>query len=442
MSVPLLPNLPDKEPRSMEREPRRLLPAVALILLLIQAFLPLAGCASPGALPEATSTAAPTAVPSATAEPLPPTITPVAQEEPESRPEATATPADGRQPEPTPMVVGDPEADSQAVNPVPEGQGEQQPEQQPPADESRSISIALGNAEEGTPPPEVSLPASGEPVYPLAVMVENLVDARPQSGLARADIVYEALVEGNITRFMAIYLNGSSDVIGPVRSARHYFVYLAAEFNASYVHIGASPQGYAALKATGLTRLDETYGDPGFWRSRTRFAPHNAYTSTDLIRSSLERVRHATPGSLAGFRFLQETESAQGPESREIELVYPGGYRVRYVYSREDKQYRRYMDGLPHKDSNTGEQVSPSNVVVQFVNAWRIPGDDAGRLDMEQVGEGRALYFHDGIVREGFWHKPSYGNYTEWYDADGKTVTMDPGRTWVQVIAPSGRVSY
>src|SRR5919206_1309191 len=112
--------------------------------------------------------------------------------------------------------------------------------------------------------------------------------ARLQTGLDKADIVYEALAEGGISRFLAIYMltpdfdgGAHADVIGPVRSTRHYFVYLAAEYNATLVHVGASPIGYAALSATDIRNLNESYGDPGIWRSRSRRAPHNAYTSTD-----------------------------------------------------------------------------------------------------------------------------------------------------------------
>src|SRR5665647_3282199 len=100
------------------------------------------------------------------------------------------------------------------------------------------------------------------------------------------------------------------------------------------------------------------------------------------------------------------------------------------------------MEGLPHKDAETGEQVNPRNVVVQFVDTWAIPGDTSGRLDMEQVGQGKALFFQDGRVVEGFWHKPSYGNVTEWFDGDWKPMLMAPGKSWVQIIPPEGKVSY
>jgi hypothetical protein len=276
-------------------------------------------------------------------------------------------------------------------------------------------------------------------MYPIAVMVENSWDARPQSGLARADVLYEAPVEGGISRFMAIYVNGVPEVIGPVRSARHYFVYLAAEFNASYVHIGASPQGYGALRASGLVNLDETYGDPGFWRTGTRAAPHNAYTDLDVIKAALDRTATVDPGGLAGFKFSKE-EPSGGKPATEVYVKYPGGDRLKYVYSPEDKTYLRYMNGAPHIDADTGEQIAPRNLVVQEVEDWVI--DDVGRLDMEQLGKGRAVFFRDGQATEGSWHKASYGDVTEWLDAEGNPVKMSPGRILVQIIPGEAGFEY
>ncbi|MHB0868539.1 MAG: DUF3048 domain-containing protein [Chloroflexota bacterium] len=293
---------------------------------------------------------------------------------------------------------------------------------------------------ESQPSPTPTPVRTPGPAYPLAVMVENFVDSRPQSGLARADIVYEALVEGSITRFLAVYIDGQAEAIGPVRSARHYYVYLAAEYNASYVHVGASPEGYAALNATRVVNLDETHGDPGFWRVQARYAPHNAYTSTELLRSSLEKVRQVTPGSWAGIKFRTDSGPVEGQEARELTIAYATDYTVKYLYSPEDRLYRRSMDGLPHRDLETDEQVAPRNLVVQFVGAWVIDSD--GRLDMAQLGEGKALFFRDGVVTEGGWHKPSYGSFTAWYDKDGKPLLFNPGKVWVQMVPPGARLEY
>ncbi|HEX9015910.1 MAG TPA: DUF3048 domain-containing protein, partial [Chloroflexota bacterium] len=215
----------------------------------------------------------------------------------------------------------------------------------PTARPTPGVKLSIERLPEPTPrplpttvPTAIPTPEPPKPAFPVAVMVENSPDARPQSGLARADVLYEAPVEGGISRFMAVFVNGVADNIGPVRSARHYFVYLAAEYNASLVHIGSSPQGYEALDATGLVDLDETYGDPGFWRIKGRAAPHNSYTSLEVIRDALAKVRKVEPGGVAGFKFLGSASPApRGEPAPEVKIDYPGGDHLRYVYSPEQR---------------------------------------------------------------------------------------------------------
>lgn len=286
----------------------------------------------------------------------------------------------------------------------------------------------------------VPTPEPPKPIYPIAVVVENSWDARPQSGLAQADVLYEAPVEGAISRFMAVFANSVADNIGPVRSARHYFVYLAAEYNASLVHVGSSPQGYGALNATDLVDLDETYGDPGFWRIKGRYAPHNAYTNVDVIKDALDRTRKPDPGGLAGFKFRGDDKPLEGKSAPVVYVDYSGGDSLKYVYSPERKAYLRYMDGVAHKDADTGEQIAPRNLVVQTVDAWVI--DDVGRLDMDLVGEGKALFFRDGVATRGSWRKSSYGSVTEWLDSDGNPVLMNPGKIFVQIVTNWDSVEY
>lgn len=380
MCVPVPPECPDRRSRPIQVKARYALPATALVLIiavvLLSRFSSSADSAAPVATPSPTSAAR--AVPTA------PTTARLA-------------------------LVSQP----------------------------TGATVSVDGVERGKTPTATPTPTPMGPVYPIAVMVENHVDARPQSGLSKADIVYEALVEGGISRFMAIYVDGKAEAIGPVRSARHYFVYIADEFNAAYVNIGWSPQAYNALQATGLANLDEIRGDPGFWRSRARYAPHNAYTSTELLRPNLKQQK---PGSLASFQFRDVVQPPQGQEAREITIVYAPDYFVKYFYDEASKLYLRSMDGVPHKDADTGDRVSPRNVVVQFVRSWVI--DEVGRLDMAQVGEGKTLYFRDGVVTEGTWRKASYNDITHWYDSQGKPMEFPTGKTWVQVVPPGNKVAY
>jgi len=287
-------------------------------------------------------------------------------------------------------------------------------------------------------------------VWPLAVMVENHPDARPQTGLDRANVVYEALAEGGISRFMAIYMltpdvdgGAQADVIGPVRSTRHYFVYAAAEYNATLVHVGASPIGYAALRATGIRNVNESYGDPGIWRSPRRFRPHNAYTSTDDAFAAAADKGPGGPGSWGPLVFKDPSFAAQAPGATSIRIRYPprGWYDVAYTWDPVTNTYPRVMDGAPHLDALTGQQLAARNVVIQVIPDAVI--DREGRLDLAQTGEGPAYYFVDGTVMLGTWTKADFGSRSFFWDTAGNLVRLNAiGTTWIQLVPPEAVVEY
>ncbi len=274
---------------------------------------------------------------------------------------------------------------------------------------------------------------------PLAIMVDNHIDARPQSGLNNADVVYEAVTEAGITRFMAIYANQEAEVVGPVRSCRHYFVYWASEYDAIYAHIGASPQGYDALRATGITSLDAARGRGVYWRSNDRLAPHNAYASTKELRDS---TTDEGEGRLGALRFGQYDTIAKEGGVTEVKIVHPDDYSVAYTYSEKKNVYLRYMEGYPHVDAWSGLQYEPKNVIVQFVETWRINGDREGRVDMALVGRGKAYVFTGGKAIEGAWIKEGLARPTRFVDAQGDDIVLNPGQTWIQVVPDGGTVSY
>ena len=269
---------------------------------------------------------------------------------------------------------------------------------------------------------------------PVAVMIDNLPDARPHSGMSEADVVYEAVTEGGITRFMAVFGDAEANVVGPVRSARHYFIYWASEYDAIYLHAGASPQGYDAADAIGLTRLDFTYGQGVYWRTSDRWAPHNLYTS---IGRSRQLIAEAGRGHLGPLDFKEEAPS---PGLATVDVTYPDGYRVTYEYRTSDNDFLRYMQRQPHIDAASGVQYHPKSVVVQFVNTWRIPGDTAGRVDMTLLGSGPAYFILDGKAIEGSWRKDALTSPTIFLDKRGKRVLLNLGQTWIQVVPAEGSV--
>jgi hypothetical protein len=281
------------------------------------------------------------------------------------------------------------------------------------------------------------------PLASLAVMIENQADARPQTGLIHADVVYEALAEGGITRFISVFLTGDAPVVGPVRSLRHYFAFMAADYGADIVHIGASPEGFAWRDAMNMGHLDESAGDPGVWRIRSRPAPHNAYTATAADRSFLQgmgRQRNRQWGPL-----LFSEQAQHGEEVAEsIRLSFaPWPYRVAYQWDAERGRYLRFMDGGAHRDAASDEQIAPATVVVQFAQVDAIPNDPKLRLDVNLVGaSGQLMVFSDGTRREGTWTKPAPRSATRWLDNHGERLVIPPGPVWVEVVPIGSPVTW
>lgn len=272
--------------------------------------------------------------------------------------------------------------------------------------------------------------------YPFAVMIDNIKEARPHFGLADADVVYEAPAEGGIPRLMPIFLRADTDVssIGPVRSARHYFVYMANEYRTPIVHIGASPQGIDALSATGLLDLDEERGDAGFWRDPSRRAPHNAFVSTASIREVLRQRSAPIDASLGPLNFGDFVLGSQAATT--IVIPYPGGerYMLEYDYDPDNQVYNRVMDGVPHVDGSTGQQYTAKSIIVQFANTVAIPNDDAGRLDIALVGSGKGVLVADGTQVPLQWSKASVRSATQFKRIDGAPFALPSGQVWIQIV--------
>ena len=273
------------------------------------------------------------------------------------------------------------------------------------------------------------------PLAALAVMVENQADARPQSGLPQADVVYECLAEGGISRFVAVFLTGDAAVVGPVRSLRHYFAFLAADYGADLVHIGASPEGFAWRDAMDLGKLDESAGDPGVWRVRYRPVPHNAYTNTAADRDFLVARGRQQGRAWGPLRFCPSAPLGSEPAA-DISIGFrPWPYWVGYTWDPETGTYPRSMEGLAHHDAESGERIAPSSVVVQLADVQPIPNDPKLRLDIDLVGaSGELVVFSGGTRRSGSWRKGAPRTPAQWLDDDGQPLVLPPGQVWVEVV--------
>lgn len=279
---------------------------------------------------------------------------------------------------------------------------------------------------------------------PYIVMIDNHPNAYPQSGLDHAAVVFEALAEFGLTRFMAVYAPGITpdvDQIGPVRSTRLYFVQWALPFNGLYVHAGGSPQGLALVENTDqVVNVDALFQRSVgyFWRDSQRAAPHNLYINTDLLaRATTDFNVGQPPRSDIGFVFKADVPEAERPQSQTISyfFLYREDY-VGWVYDRSTNSYQRLRRGRPAVDAVTGVQLQTKNIVAMEIQEAPIPGDDKGRLEQVVVGSGRARLFLDGVEREVTWRKDTQEAQLSFYDASGAEVQLNAGQVWI-VALPS-----
>ena len=313
-----------------------------------------------------------------------------------------------------------------------------------------------GPAAPPPPPPPVycrycgiELPAGSELDYrPVMVMIDNLSPARPQAGLTEACVVFELLAEGGITRLAPVYGHGAPDKVGPVRSARHYFLDLALGLDALYTHVGKSPQAGVDIGRLGVANLDAFGLDDHFWRESTRPAPHNLYTGLASLRDAAEAKGYATRREATAGDRWPYTAGRPDPERGEagdgFTLTWPysrGGHQVSFVWEPGADgvpgDYLRFEGDNPHLAEETGEQLRARSVVVAFAEFRRVPGDAEGRLDAQLTGEGEAVVFANGRSYAAGWLKAERSSPLVLLDADGEKLALDVGQTWI-LIAPHG----
>jgi hypothetical protein len=318
-----------------------------------------------------------------------------------------------------------------------------------------------------TPPPVAAttdgvwLPASQAARatrHPIAVMIDDQAAARPQSGLASANIVWQAPAEGGIPRYMAIFQTTDAPAIGPVRSSRLYFVGWAAEWRAMYVHVGGAPDALAFLHQNTGTLIygadQYRWGNAGYlWRISTRFAPHNVYTSGAKLEQLAARLKATAPQTTSPYTFEDDALPALRPVSGTIVVPYLAN-RISYTYDPKTNRYRRAVTGAKVQvDAGSKTVVAPANVIVlkmavgPLVNA---PGASTNAtkqcLELGYIGSGTALVFNNGGVIKARWSKasnaaPTLLTYVSGPNA-GQPVALVRGQIFFQVVSTSTTVTY
>ena len=282
---------------------------------------------------------------------------------------------------------------------------------------------------------------------PIAVMINNIVNADPQSGTASAGVIYEATVEGGITRMMALY-DDYDDVarIGSVRSCRFYFAYWATEWDAYYIHWGQSSYALDFLKSGKVDTLN-AFDDSAYTTFEIRSdiaAPHNIFALPDGIKKVIKQKGYDTKkdsdfeSPLTFAEYGTTVTLDKGKNAKELYTNYPvnGSY---FLYDEEKGVYKRYQYGQKHKDALTNKQLRFTNLIVQWADAPLF--DDGKSVNFNIVGSGKGLFFTGGKYINITWKKESATSKTYFYDEDGNEITLNTGKTCICVMPSSQEVT-
>ena len=308
---------------------------------------------------------------------------------------------------------------------------------------------------------------SWEKRHPLAVMIENHTESRPQSGLSSADIVYEAVAEGGITRFMALFYCNLSDIqVGPVRSARTYYLDWLGEYDALYAHVGGAntPGPADALgqiikyKVKDLNQF--SIGFPVFWRDYQRLGhsvatEHTMYSTTQKLWevgakrgwTDVDEDGKAWSKNFTSWKFKDPVSQGSAGQATNITVNFwdsQPSYQVVWSYDSTCNCYKRKNGGNAYLDLNNNKELQPKQVVVQFEKESNANDGYENNVHLlyGTIGTGRALIFQDGNATPGKWTKTSRTSRSKYTDEKGKEIEFNKGQIWIQTVPEGAKVSY
>ena len=287
---------------------------------------------------------------------------------------------------------------------------------------------------------------------PIAVMIENSPDSRPQSGLINADIVFEIVDEYGVTRYVGVFSSIDAEIMGPVRSARIYYAEIARSFDPIYVFWGTYPDAYPVIKDMDMDVLDANsdayvpYTNAG-WRDRTRsdVTEHTAFIDIQGIKEDAESFGYSLEGGQSPMRFkLDAVESERGTINDIVVNFSYNEYEASFIYDADTNSYLKTTAGAPHIDFESGKQLSLNNVIVMITNIDG-PIDQYGHMVVRTTGTHEAdtaYYFMDGNMIEGTWGRTSIFDPFEFKDLEGNPILFNRGSTWVCLVQGVDRLSY
>ena len=269
-----------------------------------------------------------------------------------------------------------------------------------------------------------------------AIMIENSPDARPQSGLKDAEVVYEAIAEGGITRFLAIYQQHKPQLIGPVRSVRPYYLDWVAPYNASIAHVGGSSKALKTVRNGSFRDIDQFFNAGTYWRATDRYAPHNVYTSFAKL-DQLNAAKGYVSSTPLAFERANDAKEVPTQDGTQINIKISGPlYNSTYAYDPTTKLYARSQAGAPHTDREAG-QIQAKVVIALRVTMSQV-FEDGYRESIGTTGSGEAMIFQNGQAIKATWTKNSAAEQLTFTDAAGKIIPLARGTTWISAVPTSG----
>lgn len=302
--------------------------------------------------------------------------------------------------------------------------------------------------------PEIEIFSGDE--RPIAVMIDNNVNAQPQASIMKAYVVYEIIVEGNETRLMAIFKGADDDtLLGPIRSVRHYFLDYMMENDAVCAHLGQSPQAESDISIYDIDDINGQIYDTGvartstslFWRVSSKSAPHNAYTSIGSLKQIMETKGYATTStkdSVLNYVADEVTlDNDTDITANTVTIPYASSHKVKYVYDEETGRYTRYSKGALQTDETTGENITTKNIIVTFIYNYTLDdGEDKGRQDLDNVGTADGYYITNGKARKIYCKKDSRTAQTVYMDVYGNEIDVNDGNTFINIVPIDADVTF
>ena len=316
--------------------------------------------------------------------------------------------------------------------------------QEKPEDLSIQTQDELDSKLEQEPVKQVEIFSGTE--RPIAFMIDNNVNAQPQASINSTYMVYEIIVEGGESRLMALFKGQDVDEVGPIRSARHYFLDYAMENDAIYAHLGMSPQAESDMKKFDIDSINGQIYDTGksrtnsslYWRVKHKNAPHNAYTNTSsILKISQDKGYRTTSDKESVLKYVTEEVNLESTDSQIANIVtipYATNHKVEYKYNSETKRYTRYSKNRKMVDEETNEDITTKNIIITFAKNYTLnDGENKGRQDVVTVGELDGYYITNGKAIKIKCIKTDRTEQTTYVDLNGNEISVNDGNTWVNI---------